>query len=118
MKDVEEGAVTAEFAVALPAVIVLLAFLLGASATGVSVLQLEEASRQGARALARGENQEKVLEIVHTVDTDIAAEIRSEDGKAVVTTSRKAPGIIGAWGNLTLSSEAVVPLENTGADNE
>lgn len=116
--DSEEGAVTAEFAVALPAVIVLLAFLLGAAATGITSLQLEEASRQGARALARGESQEKVLEIVQMVDDDIAVEIRSEGTNAVVMTSKKAPGIIGAWGNLTLSSEAVVPLEDTGAYDE
>lgn len=48
------GAVTAEFAVALPAVVLLLAFLLAGGAAGITQLRLEEAVRAGARASARG----------------------------------------------------------------
>lgn len=111
MKDREEGAITAEFAVALPAVIVVLAFLLGAAATGISALQLEEASRLGARALARGESQEQVIELVRGVDEEIQISMGTSEQSAVVTTSRRAPGIIGSWGGFELSSEAKVPFE-------
>jgi Flp pilus assembly protein TadG len=44
------GAVTAEFAVALPAVLLLLGMLLAGSAAGLTQLRLEEAARAGARA--------------------------------------------------------------------
>jgi len=49
----ERGAVTAEFAVALPAVVLLLAFLLAGGAAGLTQLRLEEAVRAGARAAIR-----------------------------------------------------------------
>lgn len=112
MKD-EEGATTAEFALTLPAVTLILAFLLGAAATGISSLQLEEASRLGARALARGDSQEQVIQLVHSVDEDMKVSFVETEHFAVVTTSKKAPGIIGAWGGLDLKSEAKVPREQS-----
>ena len=51
---VEEGVITAEFAVALPAVTVVLALCLGAASTGVAQLKVEESARTAARAAARG----------------------------------------------------------------
>ena len=49
----EEGVITAEFAVALPAVTVVLALCLGAASTGVAQLKVEESARTAARAAAR-----------------------------------------------------------------
>ncbi len=46
----EEGVITAEFAVALPAVTVVLALCLGAASTGVAQLKVEESARTAARA--------------------------------------------------------------------
>ncbi|MBD8044538.1 pilus assembly protein [Arthrobacter sp. Sa2BUA2] len=51
----ELGAVTAELAVALPAVVVLLAGLLTGAAAGVTQLRLEEAASAAARQVMRGE---------------------------------------------------------------
>jgi len=45
----ELGAVTAEFAVALPAVTAVLALCLGAASTGVAQVKLEESARAAAR---------------------------------------------------------------------
>ncbi|WP_312182098.1 TadE family type IV pilus minor pilin [Arthrobacter sp.] len=46
---------TAELAVALPAVVVLLAGLLTGAAAGITQLRLEEAARAAARQIMRGE---------------------------------------------------------------
>lgn len=46
---------TAEVAVALPSLILLLALLLGAATAGLTQLRLEEAARAGAREVVRGE---------------------------------------------------------------
>lgn len=52
----ERGMVTAEMAVAFPAVVALLAVVLAAAALGVSQLRIEEAARAGAREIMRGES--------------------------------------------------------------
>ncbi|TDK25468.1 pilus assembly protein TadE [Arthrobacter crusticola] len=56
----ERGSVTAELAVALPALVLLLGVILGAATVGVTQLRLEEAARAGAREIARGEAGESV----------------------------------------------------------
>lgn len=55
-KASEDGAVTAEVAVALPAVVALLAVVLAAASLGLSQLRIEEAARAGAREVMRGES--------------------------------------------------------------
>lgn len=51
----QSGSITAELAVVLPAVLILLAAVLLASSAGILQLRLEEGARAGARSLARGE---------------------------------------------------------------
>lgn len=58
--DSQHGAVTAEVAVALPSLILLLALLLGAATAGLTQLRLEEAARAGAREVVRGEPADQV----------------------------------------------------------
>ena len=60
--DSSRGAVTAEFAVALPAVLLLLGLLLAGSAAGVTQLRLEEAAARlvGARLLLREDAEQLV----------------------------------------------------------
>jgi len=60
----ERGAVTAEIAVVLPALVVLLALLLGTAHVGTVQLRIEEAARAGARAAMRGESAAAVEETV------------------------------------------------------
>jgi Flp pilus assembly protein TadG len=52
----DQGSVTAEFAVALPAVVAVLAVVLSAVAAATAELRCVDAARAGARAAARGEN--------------------------------------------------------------
>ena len=91
--DTCRGAVTAEFAVALPAVLLLLALLLAGSAAGVTQLRLEEAARAGARALARGEDAAAVDVIVRRLAGASAASAVASDGEWVsVTVSGQGSG--------------------------
>ena len=109
----EAGAVTAEFAVALPAVIFLLALLLGSIATGVVQLQLEESARVGARAAARGEAIEDVRRIAQDVGTDISVVVTDHSETVTVQTSRQAPGLIGEITGWTLYADSTIPAETT-----
>ncbi len=110
------GAVTAEFAVALPAVILLLALLLAGSAAGVTQLRVEEAARGGARALARGAPAGEVGGIVRRLAGETAGSEVALDGAWLrVTVSGRVPGAVGALIPWTLSASAWVRSEAAGA---
>ena len=105
--DSSRGAVTAEFAVALPAVLLLLGLLLAGSAAGVTQLRLEEAARAGARALARGEDAGAVGGIVRRLAGDAAAATVASDGEwLTVTVSGRVAGSVGSVLPWTLSARA------------
>ena len=109
------GAVTAEFAVALPAVLLLLALLLAGSAAGVTQLRLEEAARAGARALARGEDAAAVDAIVRRLAGNTASSaVASGGGWLSVTVSARVPGAVGSLLPWTLSARAWVRGESSG----
>ncbi len=123
----DHGAVTAEFAVALPAVLLLLALLLAGSAAGITQLRLEEAARAGARALARGDGDAAVDGIVRRLAGDAATAVVSEDGEWInVTVSARVVGPLGSlipWrlsatasarGEAPQSSAATAPLLAVG----
>ncbi|MDQ0078293.1 TadE family type IV pilus minor pilin [Arthrobacter oryzae] len=103
----DRGAVTAEFAVALPAVILLLALLLAGSAAGITQLRLEEAARAGARALARGEDAGAVDGIVRQLAGTSASSSIVADGEWLgVTVSGRVSGPVGSIVPWTLSARA------------
>lgn len=56
----DEGAVAAEFAVALPAVALVLAVCVGAVGVGSQQLRLQDAAADAARGLGRGESMSAV----------------------------------------------------------
>ncbi|WP_104173386.1 TadE family type IV pilus minor pilin [Arthrobacter sp. Y81] len=104
----DRGAVTAEFAVALPAVLLLLALLLAGSAAGITQLRLEEAARAGARALARGEDAGAVDGIVRQLAGASASSSIVADGEWLsVTVSGRVSGPIGSMVPWTLSARAM-----------
>ncbi|WP_231728636.1 TadE family type IV pilus minor pilin [Arthrobacter sp. EPSL27] len=106
---------TAEFAVAMPAVVLLLALLLAGSAAGVTQLRLEEAARAGARALARGEDPAAVDAIVRRLAGSAAAPVVTSDGEWFsVTVSGKVPGAVGSLLPWTLSARAWARNESSG----
>ncbi|MCU1547076.1 MAG: pilus assembly protein TadE [Arthrobacter sp.] len=105
---------TAEFAVALPAVVLLLALLLAGSAAGVTQLRLEEAARAGARALARGEDAAAVNAIARRLAGESAGTAVASDGDWLsVTVSGRVPGAVGSLMPWTLSARAWARVESS-----
>ena len=104
----ELGAVTAEFAVALPAVTAALALCLGAASTGVAQVKLEES----ARAAARGDSEAEIRAVVERIDPAQSVQVSTANGEpgeasqVQVVVTRPAPGVIGATTGWTLRAEA------------
>ena len=99
------GAITAEFAVALPAVVLLLAMVLAGSAAGVTQLRFEEAARAGARALARGQSAADVDGIVRRLAGESAGSAVTSDGDwSCVTVSGRVQSAVGSLVPWTLSA--------------
>ncbi len=90
------GMVTAELAVAIPAVVVVLAICLGGIALGIDQIRCVDAARLGARALARGDANPAVREVV-TRAAPVAARISVNDGgseaRVTVTVHRSVLGL-------------------------
>lgn len=102
-----KGAVTAEFAVTLPAVLLLLAMLLSAAAAGVTQVRLEEGARAGARALARGESPASVRDVVSRLVGSSASTDVTADGEWLsVTVTDRVGGPLGASIPWMLSARA------------
>ena len=107
------GAVTAEFAVALPAVLMLLAMLLAGSAAGITQLRLEEAARASARALARGEDPAVVDGIVRKLAGASASSVVAADGEwQRVTVSDRMVGYLGNVVPWKLAAQAEARTES------
>lgn len=114
----DQGTVTAEFAVALPAVVFLLALLLAAASAGVTQLRLEEGARAGARALARGDDSAAVGQIVSTLAGASASVVVGAEGEWLsVTVTDRVGGPLGSSIPWALTARALSPSEisNAGA---
>ena len=125
---VEEGVITAEFAVALPAVTVVLALCLGAASTGVAQLKVEESARTAARAAARGDSEAQIRSAVSRIDPAQNVQISVSPDDAAVTeagrarevhvrVSRPAPGVIGSATGWVLRADAHARVEGGGKNN-
>lgn len=126
----EEGVITAEFAVALPAVTVVLALCLGAASTGVAQLKVEESARTAARAAARGDSEAQIRSAVSRIDPaqsvqisvspDDVAAAEAGEGRARqvhVRVSRPVPGVIGSATGWVLRADAHARVEGgTGSE--
>jgi len=109
------GTVTAEFAVALPAVLALLAMLLAGAAAGTTQLRIEEGARAGARALARGDNPAAVERTVRTLAGSSAVASVAADGEWFsVTVTDRVAGPLGSSIPWTLIACASTRSETPG----
>lgn len=97
----EEGAVVAEFAIALPAV--LLVLLLAAGALGVCALQvrLQDAAADAARLAGRGESDGRVVSVVADAGGSAAIDHR---GDIVCVTATASGPVLMSWGTLSLGT--------------
>ena len=125
----EEGVITAEFAVALPAVTVVLALCLGAASTGVAQLKVEESARTAARAAARGDSEAQIRSAVSRIDPAQSVQISVSPDSAVdagegrarqvhVRVSRPAPGVIGSTTGWVLRADAHARVEGGAGSQE
>ncbi len=77
----DRGAATAEFAMVLPALVLLLALFAGAATVGMTQLRAYDAARAAAREAARGEPQHSVIsEAEKRAGAGSKATIRTEGG--------------------------------------
>lgn len=109
----EGGAATAELAVALPTLLVVLATALGALDLGLSQVRCVDAARLGARLLARGEPSAAVLRQVNEAAPD-GARVRSTvgDDRVTVVVTADVPGVLATFGVVARpTASAVARLE-------
>ena len=85
--------VTAELAIALPALVLVVLWLAWLLGLGASQAVVAQAAREGARAAARGESLGVVRAAAHEVSPEATVVLRREAGLVVVTASlrRRAP---------------------------
>lgn len=124
----ERGSATAEFAVILPCIVLLLAVLLGAASCGAAAVRVEEAARVAARALARGDSPERAVQAARQIageEADVrigaADAVPGQEGQAgaagtsTVRVSVAAPGILGQWSDWRIDATATAPREPAAA---
>lgn len=109
----QRGSVTAEFAVLLPTVTLLLAFVLTCAQLGLAQMRVSEAAQAGARAAARGD-QGMIPELVQQVAGAGAAAVVSREGQYVVVTVKVTVGggltaLIGGMVSATASARTEEP---------
>jgi hypothetical protein len=101
MRD-DRGTVTAEFAVVLPAVVLVLACALGALQLGAQQLRLQAAVGGAARLLGRGDGGAN--ELVAAVDPDARVEVRRVD--SMVCVQARAPARLPIALGVTLAASS------------
>jgi hypothetical protein len=114
----ERGSVTAETAVALPALVVVLALAMWAVGAVTAQLRCVDAARLGARAVARGESaQVSRAAALEAAPRGATVTVRRQ-GDLVVVQVRARARLPGGWGgdrtSLAVQGRAVAPLEDTG----
>jgi len=107
----DAGAVTAELAVALPAVVLVVAVVLVTLAAGGLQLRTAEAARTGARLAALGVSDAEVLAGVRRVLPGARVEVRREPPWVEVEVSAAAAGSWITSGPLAVGSVAVAWVE-------
>ncbi|WP_029251992.1 TadE family type IV pilus minor pilin [Paraoerskovia marina] len=89
------GSVTAEFAIALPALVVLLVAVLTLAASATAQMRCVDAARVAARAIALGDDEASVREAVRSTAGD-GAELAVVPGEDWITVEVSAP-VVGGW---------------------
>jgi hypothetical protein len=107
---------TAEFAVVLPAVVLVLALSLGALGLAWDQIRCVDAARAGARAASRGDSPAAVTLVIRRAAPAGAVVSIVTTGElvevSVVSRPRVAPGLLPAW--LRASSTAAAAAESSG----
>jgi Flp pilus assembly protein TadG len=97
VRNTDGGSVTAEFAIVVPAVIAVLALVVGAIALGRDALAHTTAAHQAARAIARGDDPVQVRDRVLAHLPGATVDMLSADDEACVTVRPPTGGGVRAW---------------------
>jgi hypothetical protein len=110
----EAGMATAEFACAIPALLVVFVLALSAITTVTDQVRCVDAARATARALARGDSDAAALEIGHRLAPSRAAftVARSEREVTVVVRGVPAPGLRWIGSRVSPAGQAVAARED------
>lgn len=111
----ESGAVTAELAIGIPLLVALTAGLVWMLAVGAAQVRVVDASREAARAVARGDDAGSAQGVALRIAPE-GARVRVEVGETdvVVTTSVRVSGpggLLGALPGVTVTADAVAVVE-------
>ena len=111
----QRGMVTAEFAVVLPAVVLVLALSVGALGLALDQIRCVDAARAGARAAARGDSAAAVILVAsRAAPSDALVSVETTDdivSVSVVSGPRVAAVLLPAW--LRASSTASAARESS-----
>ena len=113
----ETGAATAELALGIPLLVALTAGLVWMLAVGAAQVRVVDASREAARAVARGDDVAAAEAVALQVAPD-GARVRIEVGASEVTVTTSARitgpgGLLSSLPGVTVSAEAVALAEDS-----
>ena len=101
----ERGSVTAEFALALPAVVLVLLLVLGLGMHGAARVSVEEGARIAARELARGTSADTASRLAREAAGQDSSVHLGHEGEYAVVTLRRPVQVLGLL-ELTVDHEA------------
>lgn len=113
----DAGAATAELSLGIPLLVALTAGLVWMLAVGAAQVRVVDASREAARAVARGDDVSSVEAVALRIAPE-DARVRVEVGETqvVVTTSARVVGpggLLASLPGVTVTSEAVALMESS-----
>lgn len=112
----DDGSVTAEAAIVLPLVAAFALVLVWMISVGIAQVQVVDAARDAARALARGDDEAIAVQVAERTAPDHAMVSSSRTGDTVtvtVSSHQDAPGwLLVPLPDITLDSTATVQLED------
>ena len=112
----QAGAATAELALGIPLLVALTAGLVWMLDVGAAQVRVIDASREAARAVARGDDVSSAEAVALRIAPD-GARVRIEVGdRVLVTTSARVSGpggLLAALPGITVSSDAVALVERS-----
>jgi Flp pilus assembly protein TadG len=113
----DRGAATAELALAIPLLVALTAGLVWMLALGAAQVRVVDASREAARAVARGDDVAAAEAVATRIAPDGASVvIEVGGGQVVVTTSARVSGpsgLLAALPGVSVTAEAVALVEES-----
>ena len=111
----DHGAATAELAIGIPLLVALTAGLVWMLAVGAAQVRVVDASREAARAVARGDDVASAESVALRIAPDDArVRIEAGDRQVTVTTSVRITGpggLLASLPGVTVSADAVALME-------